>query len=84
MSGTHTLSLDYPAGEPENPVEPDVLVRKYDELTRPVLGDDADRVRDIVLDLEGQSSLAPLLHALGRMRASPGAVTADHDQAVAS
>ena len=42
-------------------VEPDGLVRKYDELARPVLGDDTDRVRDIVLDLDRQSSLAPLL-----------------------
>ena len=83
-SDTHTLSLDYPAGEPENPVEPDGLVRKYDELARPVLGDDTDRVRDIVLDLDRQSSLAPLLDALERMRAATDAVTTKHDQAVAS
>ena len=83
-SGTHTLSLDFPAGEPENPVEPDGLVRKYDELARPVLGDDTDRVRDIVLDLDRQSSLAPLLDALEHVRAAPGVVTTKHDQAVAS
>jgi 2-methylcitrate dehydratase PrpD len=83
-SGTHTLSLDFPAGEPENPVESDGLVRKYDELARPVLGDDTDRVRDIVLDLDRQSSLAPLLDALENVRAAPGVVTTKHDQAVAS
>lgn len=83
-SGTHTLALDYPAGEPENPVEPDGLVRKYDELARPVLGNDTDRVRDIVLDLDRQPSLAPLLDALERMRAASGAVATTHDEAVAS
>lgn len=73
-SSTHTLALDFPAGEPENPVGPDALCRKYGELARPVLGDDADRLRDYVLDLDRQPSLAPLLDALERRRAAPGNV----------
>jgi hypothetical protein len=39
-----------------------------------VLGDDADRLRDYVLDLDRQPSLAPLLDALERRRAAPGNV----------
>ncbi|MCC6193111.1 MAG: MmgE/PrpD family protein [Burkholderiales bacterium] len=68
VSGVHTLSLDYPVGEPENPIASEALCRKYDELARPVLGDDTDRVRDFVLDLERQPNLAPLLDALERGR----------------
>ncbi|CAG0991103.1 2-methylcitrate dehydratase [Burkholderiales bacterium] len=83
-SGVHTLSLDYPAGEPENPVAPEALCRKYDELAGPVLGDDTDRVRDFVLDLERQPTLAPLLDALERRRAHAWTGTGPkHDQAVA-
>lgn len=83
-SGIHTLSLDYPAGEPENPVEPEALCRKYEELARPVLGDDTDRVRDFVLDLERQPTLAPLLDALERRRAHAWShAEPKHDQAVA-
>lgn len=70
-SGVRTLAVDYPVGEPENPVAADVLCRKYDELARPVLADDTDRVRDFVLDLERQSSLAPLVDALERRRPLP-------------
>lgn len=67
-SGVYTRSVDYPAGEPENPIALDALCRKYEELARPVLADDTDRVRDFVLDLERQPSLAPLLDALNCRR----------------
>ncbi|MCL4744151.1 MAG: MmgE/PrpD family protein [Burkholderiaceae bacterium] len=84
-AGVHTLSLDYPVGEPENPVATDVLCRKYDELARPVLGADTDSVRDFILDFERQPSLAPLLDALESARPQGWVNAASHcDQAVAS
>lgn len=61
-------AIEYPVGEPENPVDEAALCLKFDELARPVLGEDTDRVRDFLLDLERQRSLAPLLDALGRCR----------------
>ncbi|MBZ0149496.1 MAG: MmgE/PrpD family protein [Pseudorhodoplanes sp.] len=62
--------IEYPVGEPENPVTEAALCAKFEELARPVLADDTDRVRDFVLDLERQRSLSPLLDALGRCRST--------------
>lgn len=67
-SQEYEFAIEYPVGEPENPVTESALCAKFDELARPVLGDDTDRVRDFLLDLERQRSLAPLLEALGGCR----------------
>lgn len=64
------FDIEYPMGEPENPVGEAALCTKFDELARPVLGEDTDRVRDFLLGLEQQRSLAPLLEALGACRAT--------------
>lgn len=72
-SAVHACQLDYPVGEPENPVSFEALTRKYEELARPVLGADTGRVRDLVLDLERQASLAPLFELLARARPSSSA-----------
>lgn len=67
-SAEHECHIDYPMGEPENPVTSSLLCRKFDELARPVLAGDTDRVRDYILDCERQLSLRPLLDALGCAR----------------
>lgn len=72
-SAVHAGQVDYPVGEPENPASSEALTRKYEELATPVLGADAVRVRDLVLDLERQASLAPLFEVLARARPSGGA-----------
>jgi len=64
------FAIEYPVGEPENPVDEATLCVKFEELARPVLGEDTHRVRDFLLDLERQRSLTPLLEALGRCRAT--------------
>lgn len=69
-SERHEVAIEYPVGEPENPVTEAALCTKFDELARPVLGDDTNRVRDMLLDLDRQRSLDPLLEALGRSRAA--------------
>jgi 2-methylcitrate dehydratase PrpD len=73
----YAARVDYPVGEPENPVSASALCSKFEELAAPVLGEDTARVRDYVLDMERASSLVPLLDALGRARER-------HDHALAS
>lgn len=70
-AGRFERLLDYPIGEPENPVAPGALCRKYEELARPVIGDDTGRVRDFVLGMEREGSLAPLLDMLAKPRRRP-------------
>lgn len=70
-AGKLEARIEHPLGEPENPVTGGAIVAKYTELARPVLGGDSGRVADLVLALDRQPSIDPLVELLCRSRA-PG------------
>jgi len=50
---TYTGSIEYPKGEPENPLSWDELVEKYTRLTEPILGETyATEAREAITDLD--------------------------------
>jgi 2-methylcitrate dehydratase len=54
--------LDFPKGDPRNPLTDEEIEQKFDALARPVLSDDArDRLKDAVWNLQNLESLSDLL-----------------------
>lgn len=57
-----TKQLDYPKGDPRNPLTDDEIEQKFDALATPVLTDDArERLKDAVWGLEKMSSISDLM-----------------------
>jgi 2-methylcitrate dehydratase len=57
-----TKQLDYPKGDPRNPLSDGEIEEKFDALARPVLTDDARRrIKDAVWGLEKLSSITELM-----------------------
>ncbi len=62
---THTTHIDYPKGDPENPMTDDELVVKFKRLSSPVLGDKkTNQVVKRALSLEEESDVARLIRLL--------------------
>ncbi len=69
--GTYTKESDFSRGEPENPMEWEAIVEKYESLTDPVLGADAaSEFREAIANLESVS-VEDLLEPLSTDRAVP-------------
>jgi 2-methylcitrate dehydratase PrpD len=66
---THKRTVEFPRGEPENPLSWEELVGKFDDLVEPILGARAaTRVREAVADVESRSVrdlTAPVVKAAG-------------------
>ncbi|MFC1816183.1 MmgE/PrpD family protein [Thermodesulfobacteriota bacterium] len=55
------VKIDFPRGDPENPLSPDELIQKFKGLTRPVFPDERiDKIIDRVLSIEKAGSLKGL------------------------
>jgi 2-methylcitrate dehydratase len=54
--------LDYPKGDPRNPLTDEEIEQKFDALATPILSDDArTRIKDAVWTLEEQESISALM-----------------------
>jgi 2-methylcitrate dehydratase len=54
--------LDYPKGDPRNPLSDEEIEQKFDALASPILSDDARAiVKDMVWNLEAQPSISTLM-----------------------
>jgi len=54
--------LDYPKGDPRNPLSDEEIEQKFDALASPILSDDARAtVKDMVWNLEAQPSISALM-----------------------
>ncbi len=57
-----TRQLDYPKGDPRNPLTDDEIETKFDALASPVLSDDArKRLKETVWGLEDVGSISELM-----------------------
>ena len=57
-----TKQLDYPKGDPRNPLTDAEVEEKFDALAEPVLSDEArQRIKDAVWNLEGVDSISGLM-----------------------
>ena len=64
------VSVEFPRGEPENPVTDEILARKYRDCAREALEPDTvEQVRELVMTMEQQETVAPLLRLLGHFPA---------------
>lgn len=60
------VAVEFPTGEPENPVSDEIMVGKYLDCAGTVFDDTVkQKIRELVLDLENQESIAELMHLLG-------------------
>jgi 2-methylcitrate dehydratase len=54
--------LDYPKGDPRNPLTDEEVEQKFDALAAPILSDEARRrIKDAVWSLEEQESISALM-----------------------
>ena len=66
----HT-QIEFPRGEPENPVNDDILVEKYLDCAGSVLPEKTRaQVKDLVLNLENVANISQLTNLLGHFRGS--------------
>jgi len=66
----HQKQLDYPKGDPRNPLSDGEIEQKFDALAEPVMSEKArSRVKDLVWNLEKLSTLGELMGALRADRA---------------
>jgi 2-methylcitrate dehydratase len=60
-----TQQVDYPKGDPRNPLTDDEIVEKFDALAAPVLSDPmAERVKDAIWQIEDLDSITELMDLL--------------------
>jgi hypothetical protein len=65
--GEFRAAVEYPRGEPENPVSDALLADKFIDCAEGVLADGAaDRVKDLILDLDNLERLGELTALLAR------------------
>ncbi len=61
-----SAQVEYPRGEPENPVNDEILLGKYLDCAGVVLGDDAkNEIKNIVMNLENSDDISRLFMLLG-------------------
>lgn len=64
----HT-QIEFPRGEPENPVNDDMLIEKYQDCAGSILPQKTRiRVKDLVLNLESVEEVSRLTHLLGNFK----------------
>jgi 2-methylcitrate dehydratase PrpD len=65
--GTHFHStIEFPRGEPENPVNDEILIEKYQDCAGSVLSQNSrDRVKELIMNLEKVESISQLTSFLG-------------------
>lgn len=64
----HT-QIEFPRGEPENPVNDDILVEKYQDCAGSILPEKTrTQVKDLVLNLENVANISQLTNLLGNFR----------------
>jgi 2-methylcitrate dehydratase len=60
-----TKQIDFPKGDPRNPLTDDEIEEKFDALAAPVLSEDRRRqIKEAVWTLERQESISELMHLL--------------------
>ena len=64
----HT-QIEFPRGEPENPVNDDILVEKYQDCAGSVLPEKTRaQVKDLALNLENVATISQVTNLLGHFR----------------